>query len=351
MLMGVISAYADEDWHTQQIVGAARAQGQVVVLSPTDMAAEMDGPGSDWQGLMINGVEASQFDVILTPRALGDAGNHDLQLELYHTLCESGILLVNRVEALLVALDKFKSTWLFARAGLPTPKTVVVQQLEPALAAVARLGRVVVKPLYGSLGQGIELLDGRDRNRLEELLAQRGALYLQSLVEEVSADVRAFVVGCRVEAAVRRRLDAGEFRSNHNLGAEADEIELEPEIAQLAVKAVRAVGLDYGGVDLLITPSGPLLIEVNGTPSFNGILETTGHDMAEPIVEHAARCAQRWRAERKSAPTRATEERQRHPLKPRVGPSRVCPRQLAAATKQAHIHRTERQNVDQRPEG
>jgi tetrahydromethanopterin:alpha-L-glutamate ligase len=280
--IGVISAYGDEDWHGQQIVEAARAHGNARLLQPTEFGARI-APEPE---ITVAGEPASHYDLFLTPRAIGERGDAELQLELYRTLAETGAVLVNSVEALTTAIDKFRSSWLFARAGLPTPRVVVAQRLEEACLALAEMRRTVVKPIYGSLGIGIERLDVADAGRLGELLQRHRALYLQAYVE-AELDVRAFVIGDRVAAAIARRPKPGEFRANIHQGADAFEIPLDPAVAGLAVRATRAVGLDYSGVDLLLTNEGPQLLEVNGTPAFRGVNHATGRDMAQALVEHA----------------------------------------------------------------
>ena len=207
----------------------------------------------------------------------------------YQSLAEASCV-VNDVRALVTAIDKFKSSWRFAQAGLPSPRVLVVQRLEEACRALVELRRAVVKPLYGSLGIGIELLGKDDGPRLRELLERHRALYLQAYVEP-RADVRAFVVGDRVEAAIVRKARPGEFRANIHQGADFEEARLDDATADLAVRATRAIGLDYAGVDILDTDEGPQLLEVNGTPSFRGVNTATGRDMAHAIVEHALRVA------------------------------------------------------------
>ncbi|MCA1664053.1 MAG: RimK family alpha-L-glutamate ligase, partial [Myxococcales bacterium] len=221
----------------------------------------------------------------LTPRALGDEGDADVQLEIYRLLARSGARLVNDVEALLVAIDKFRTSWELARAGIPTPAARVVQSIEQARVALDELGDVVVKPVYGSLGIGVERVAGVAR--LAELIDARGALYLQRFLDGDALDVRAFVVGDHVEAAMAREPRAGDFRGNAHQGASARPITLDDRIATIAIAATRAVGLDYSGVDLYVGADGAEVIEVNGTPSFRAIYEATGRDMAPLIVEHA----------------------------------------------------------------
>ncbi|MGZ3427468.1 MAG: RimK family alpha-L-glutamate ligase, partial [Polyangia bacterium] len=196
--------------------------------------------------------------------------------------------LINDVDALLVALDKFRTSWELARAGIPTPEARVVQTREQARTALLALGDVVAKPVYGSLGIGVERLRSKDGERLEALLAVRGALYLQRFVDGARLDVRAFVVGDRVQAAIARQPRDGDFRGNRHQGGRERAIELDAATAERALAATRAVGLDYAGVDLLVGARGVEVIEVNGTPSFRGIFEATGRDMAPAIVEYAA---------------------------------------------------------------
>lgn len=284
--IGVISAYPDLDWHAQRIARAAGRRDHVDILSPTDFSAEVQRGAPRVQ---VHGRDARQYDLFLTPRALGDDGDADVQLELYRLLAATGATLVNDVDALLAAIDKLRTSWELARAGLPTPEVRVVQTDEQAEAALEALGELVAKPIYGSLGDGIERIGRRQHDRVHALLARRGALYLQRFIGDAELDVRAFVVGDRVEAAVARVPEPNEFRANAHLGSTAHAIELDAEVSALAVQATQILGLVYSGVDLLITPHGAELLEVNGTPSFKGIFETTGRDMAPAIVDEATR--------------------------------------------------------------
>lgn len=280
--IGVISAYPEEDWHAQRIAAAAASSHHVDILGPTDFAAEVRAGASR---VTVRGLDSAAWDLFLTPRALGDDGDPDVQLELYRVLARSGARMVNEVDALLCAIDKFRTSYELARAGIPTPEAMVVQTRGQADDALDLMRDVVVKPIFGSLGLGIERIE--DRARLHQLLDERGALYLQRFVGDAWLDIRAFVVGDHVEAAVAREPKPGEFRGNVHLGADTRAIDLDEVTADVAVRAAHAIGLDYSGVDLLVGPRGPEIIEVNGTPSFRGIWEATGCDMAPAIVDHA----------------------------------------------------------------
>jgi RimK family alpha-L-glutamate ligase len=284
--IGVISAYPDHDWHAQRIALAAARHDRADILSPTDFWAELE---SGAPRVQARGRDAREYDLFLTPRALGDEGDADVQVELYRLLAATGAALVNDVDALLRALDKLRTSWELTRAGLPTPPARVVQTAEQAEAALAALGCAVAKPVYGSLGSGVERLERGGEARARALVGRWGALYLQRYVDDALDDVRAFVVGDRVEAAVSRAPVTGEFRGNLHFGAAVTPITLDAATAELAVRATQLIGLVYSGVDLLITPRGPELIEVNGTPSWQGIYAATGRDMAPAIVDEATR--------------------------------------------------------------
>ena len=287
---GVITAYADQDASSRGLIAACSRYGEVVVVDPAELsAAVVDG------SIVVRcaGRPASELDCFLLVRGIGRKGDPDFQFEAYRALELQDAPLLNRLDALLAAQDKFRTSLILAREGIATPEVHVIQRASEAEAALRALGRAVAKPLWGSLGDGIELLEGNaGMRRAQQLLEERAALYLQRYVEHGGRDVRAFVVGGEVEAAMERIAPAGEFRTNVSIGAEPRAIELPPEAEALAVRAARALGLDWAGVDLAFGPAGPTVIEVNGRPNWEGIFRATGRDMAEAIAAYAARRAQ-----------------------------------------------------------
>ena len=154
---------------------------------------------------------------------------------------------------------------------------------------------MVAKPPYGSLGIGIARLDSGDhqaRDKLEDLLTRHGVVYLQAWAgREPAQDLRVFVVGGQVAAAMSRHAPDGEFRTNIFLGGDARAVEPRAQVVRIAVSAARALGLVYAGVDVIDGADGPTVIEVNGTPSWRALLDATGCDMADTIAAHAARLA------------------------------------------------------------
>lgn len=288
---GVITAFAREDASSRGLLAACRRLGEAIAVDPATLGvAVRDGAAE----VTIAGAPADEFDVFLLVRGIGRSGDPDLQFEVYRALEQGPTPILNRLDALLAAQDKFRTSLLLARAALATPEVIVIQRADEAEGALRTLGTAVAKPMWGSLGDGIELLhdDAAGRRRAAELLEERAALYLQRYVDHGGRDVRAFVVGGRVEAAMERIAPPGEFRTNVSIGAEPRAIELSPETEALAVRAARALGLEWAGVDLAFGPDGPTVIEVNGSPNWEGIIRATGRDMADAIARHAAHRAQ-----------------------------------------------------------
>jgi ribosomal protein S6--L-glutamate ligase len=111
-------------------------------------------------------------------------------------------------------------------------------------------------------------------------------VYLQAYVPHPGRDLRVFVVGARARAAIARLAPPGEWRTNVATGGRVEAVMIGEPLASVAEAAATAIGLDYAGVDLVSGPDGPSVLEVNGNPSWQGILEATGLDMAEVIAEH-----------------------------------------------------------------
>jgi ribosomal protein S6--L-glutamate ligase len=282
---GVVTAWPDEDWHSQRMLAACARRGRALAIDPATLRVAIgehgltvDAAGQDLAGL----------DALLLVRGLGRSGDADVQLEAYRALEESGALVANRVDALLAAQDKLRSSWLLRRAGIDTPPVVVAQTASAARAALAQLRDAVVKPLTGSLGEGVERIadDRSGRREVVSRVERDGAVYLQSFVPNPGRDARLFVVGGSVEGAIERLAPEGEFITNVARGGRARALARDAGLEALAVAAARSLGLDWAGVDVVVGPRGPSVIEVNGNPSWEAVHDVTGTDMSESIVEH-----------------------------------------------------------------
>jgi RimK family alpha-L-glutamate ligase len=203
------------------------------------------------------------------------------RVDALHVLSERGVTCLNSARAIERTIDKFLASALLAGAGVPTPRTIACERPEDALDAFEELGGdVIVKPLFGSMGAGMTRVDDADvAYRVFHALAlERAVYYLQEVRE--GRDIRAFVVGSRVLAAIERTGTG--WRANLARGAQAHAIELTAEQERVCVQAAAALGVDYAGVDLL----GESVLELNGIPGWHGLQAATGADVAGALVTH-----------------------------------------------------------------
>ena len=208
------------------------------------------------------------------------------RVDALHRLEDRGVRVVNSPGTIERTVDKFWTSALLEQCGLPTPETVVCETIDEAFAAFRSLGDVIVKPLFGSMGLGMARVSDEDMAfRVFKTIEQiRGVYYLQRTVDHEGRDLRAFVVGGRVLAAVERRSDG--WRTNLSRGGRAQPVALSEAWSTLAVRAAAAVGAEYAGVDLLPARDGSVyVIEVNGIPGWEGLQQATGVDVAGALVE------------------------------------------------------------------
>jgi RimK family alpha-L-glutamate ligase len=200
---------------------------------------------------------------------------------------------MNPPRAIERSVDKFYTSALLRQCGVPTPETVVCESATDAMAAIAAMietgAEVVIKPLFGSMGHGlVRVTDLELAWRVVRTLTQtKSVLYVQRAVEHDGRDVRAFVVGGAVLAAIERTAPAGDWRTNVAVGGTARPIELPDKWVQAATRAAEAVGAAYAGVDLIQSRDGELFVlEVNAIPGWHGLQRATHVDVAGAIVDH-----------------------------------------------------------------
>jgi tetrahydromethanopterin:alpha-L-glutamate ligase len=283
--IGVVTAWPDDDWHSQRLLAALGRRCETIAIDPAALSAAV---GAGELTVAAAGRLLRDVDAFVLVRGLGRAGDGDVQFEIYRALEATGAVVVNRIDALLAAQDKFRSSQVLSCAGVETPPAAVVQEEEEAERALTAIGDAVLKPLYGSLGEGVVRVspDREGRRAVREWAAREGALYLQAYVPHPGRDLRVFVVGGEARAAMARHAPPGEWRTNVAGGGRVEPYECAGEVEEVAEAAAAAIGLEYAGVDLVMRPTGPTVIEVNGNPSWRGILEATGLDMAEAIADH-----------------------------------------------------------------
>lgn len=285
--IGVVTVDPTGNRHSRELLAAVGRVADAVGIDPADISANVD---SGAQEITLQGQPAESFDAVLL-RTLNEEGCTNFQLDAYKCLERLVPLVVSRIGPLLTAQDKFRSTWLLASAGLPVPRSFVTQRLEEAARIVEKNGQMVAKPLYGSQGEDVQLLElsGELRQRLGALLAKHGAICLQHFIPSGGRDIRAFVVGDKVVGSIERVAQQGEWITNVQRGGEARSVNLPTDLQSMCVRAAKVIGLAYTGVDLAADSRGTWILEVNGTPSWSGVNQATGKDMANYIVDYVVK--------------------------------------------------------------
>ncbi len=203
---------------------------------------------------------------------------------------QMGVFCVNPSHAISVSRDKLRALQVLSRHRVDIPTTLFVRHTQELIPGIERMGGppVVVKLLEGTQGIGVILADStKVAEAIIETLSgpAKMSVLLQRFVKESKGrDIRAFVVGSRVVAAMRRVADGDEFRSNIHRGGNAEVVELDETYRRAAVHAAQIMGLRVAGVDMLEGKNGPVLMEVNSSPGLEGIEASTGVDVAGEII-------------------------------------------------------------------
>ena len=203
---------------------------------------------------------------------------------------QMGVFCLNPSHAISVSRDKLRALQVLSRHHVGIPTTLFVRHVSEIIPGIERLGGppVVVKLLEGTQGIGVILADStKVAEAIIETLAgpaKMSVLLQQFVSESKGRDIRAFVVGGRVVAAMRRTASGDDFRSNIHRGGTAEIVELDEEYERVAVHAAQIMGLRVAGVDLLEGKDGPILMEVNSSPGLEGIEQATGVDVAGEII-------------------------------------------------------------------
>jgi len=287
--MRVVILASRPGWHTDELLRVFAERGQVATLARyEDLVATVRGGTTIGSG----SAALSGADLVLA-RIIPNGSLEQIifRVDVLHALEERGVQVVNSARLIERTVDKFRTSATLERHGLPPPATVVCESIEAAYQAREQLGGdVIVKPLFGSMGLGmVRVSDEESAFRVFRAIETiRGVFYLQRAIDHDGRDIRVFVVGSRVVAAIERR--APGWRTNLARGGEARALALPPAWADLAVRAADAVGAVYAGVDLLPARDGTVhVLEVNGIPGWQGLQQATGIDIAGVLVEHLLR--------------------------------------------------------------
>lgn len=210
------------------------------------------------------------------------------RMDALHRLENVGVRVINSPTAIERTVDKYYTSFLLADAGILTPRTIVTEDFDSAMSGFRVLGDAVVKPLFGSEGKGMVRVSDEDSayRLFRTLELGRYIYYLQEYVPHRQEDIRVFVTGGEVAAAMRRWGNG--WKTNFSQGARVEPVVLSAEMEELSLRAARLVGTEYAGVDLLPAEDGrTYVLEVNSIPGWRGLQKTTSLRIADAIIDHA----------------------------------------------------------------
>jgi ribosomal protein S6--L-glutamate ligase len=217
-----------------------------------------------------------------------------------------GVFSLNESVAITRARDKLRSLQLLARKGIGLPVTGFAHSPDDIDDLIRMVGGapLVIKLLEGTQGIGVVLAETQKaaESVVQAFFGLRVNIMIQEFIQEAGgADLRCFVVGDRVVAAMRRQAREGEFRSNLHRGGSASLIRITPEERSTAVRAAKIIGLNVAGVDLLRSNHGPVVMEVNSSPGLEGIEQATSKDVASMIIEFIEKNAKPYNTKTRGA--------------------------------------------------
>ena len=276
------------NYSTKRLKEVAKTRGhEVRVIKYKECYASM---GQNYPKVSYRGEDLGGFDAVI-PRIASYMTRYGTAIVRQMEM--QGVYTVSSSIAISRSRDKLRSLQLLAKAGVGIPKTIFSRNSADIDDLIEKLGGtpVIIKLARGTHGNGVVLAETKKaaKSVLQAfyLTNEDGTnILLQEFIEEsAGVDIRAFVVGGRVVASMKRQSLDDDFRSNLHKGGQGIRVKLTDEERKMCVKAARAMGLTIAGVDFMRSSRGPLILEVNASPGF-GIEAVTGRDVATPIIEY-----------------------------------------------------------------
>jgi RimK family alpha-L-glutamate ligase len=279
---------ASGSWHSRGLIDALAGRGHEVLAIPATRLRSAVSVGGGVRTFGPDGEALDALDLLIVrglPR--GSLEQVIFRMDTLHVLAEQGVRCVNHPRAIERTIDKAWASAVLALAGLPTPATIVCERYEDAMRAFEELGGdIVVKPLFGAMGNGIVRVEDRDlaHRVFRALELERTVYYVQRCVAPAGRrDLRVLVVAGEIAGAMERVSDS--WRANVARGARPRGVVLDEAQRELALAAAAAVGADVAGVDLLVGPDGSVVVvEVNGIPGWQALQSVCERNLTELVV-------------------------------------------------------------------
>ncbi|WP_313112552.1 ATP-grasp domain-containing protein [Aequorivita sediminis] len=275
-------------YSTKSLLNAASARNHnVEVLDPTYCNLEIE------NGKAVLYYESDRIDDLdaIIPRI--GASNTFYGTSVVRHFEAMGVFTVVSSLGITNSRDKWTCFQVLAKNQIPMPRTIFASYYDFEEQLNTFKGQpIIIKLLEGTHGEGVILTESPQNAlaTIETLNAAGVKFLLQEYIEEVKgSDVRAIVVDGVVVAAMKRKSKAGDFRSNLHRGGSSEIIELSTAEEKLAIKAAKAMGLGFCGVDILQSKIGPLVLEINSTPGLEGIENTSGKNVSKSVIGYIER--------------------------------------------------------------
>lgn len=275
------------NWATKSLIDAMKTKGlDVIPFRLPDVAAELPNRFTYLEEQDISHMAGMMVRTI----GFGTGDQITFRISLLEHFEDAGIYVMNPAYSFRRAKDKYATLTSLHKAGIRVPRTYIGENLEAAVHFVEEVGDVVIKPLIGARGMGSIRAEHPELTyRAMKFIHQLGqVLYVQELIEKPDRDIRAFVIGGQLVAAMYRYLPEGddnEWRTNVHGGGKAELTTLSPEYEECAIKAAEVLKLDYTGVDIIESKDGPCVIEANASPSWSALAKVTNLDIAGMIID------------------------------------------------------------------
>ncbi len=285
MKIGILSRKA-ELYSTHRLMETAKERGhQVFVINPLRCYMDITShhPAIHYKGEKLEGFDAIIPRIGASITFYGTAVVRQFEM--------MGVYCLNESVAISRSRDKLRSLQLLARKGIGLPVTGFAHSTKFTDDLIAMVGGapLVVKMIEGTQGVGVVLAETKKASQsvIQAFRSLKANILVQEFIKESSgSDIRCWVIGSKVVAAMLRQGPEGEFRSNLHRGGKATKVRITPEERSTAVRAAKIMGLRVAGVDMLRSNHGPVVMEVNSSPGLEGIEKTTGANVAAMVIAY-----------------------------------------------------------------
>ncbi len=276
--------------NSTELLDAAKRMGhESVGGQAAEISSEVSREGSRF---WLNDVDVSNYDVCLL-RSFGPGSCEQLtrRISLVEHMEIAGIRVVNACYPFRRARDKYATQYTLEAAGLPIPTTYTTESMADAYEVSERYGEFIYKPILSSMGKGAMKFSDADLayNAYKMLDRFSQPLILQKFVENPGRDIRVFVIGGEIVGSAYKYRAPGKWKTNVAQGGTMVDEKVPDDILELGLKATEAMGLDYSGVDVMESPDGPVILEVNGSPGWQALNLAANIRVADEIVKYAVR--------------------------------------------------------------